>query len=175
MEIQCSVCVRVFVCMCIWLCVNSANFPFRWALICVQASRGRVSAPYSTDAALEGDGRGLLPAPYMEVLEFPPTPVTGQPIFIHLTFSSCHRKADGVVGEVRARRWREGGRTLRSRHVSESDRHHLRVTHLNQSTQPVFHFTRIHVKRTYVHMDTYVYMCKVVHSNYHWHGQALYK
>lgn len=48
MEIQCCVCV----------CVYSANFPFRWALIYVQESRGRVSAPYSTDAASEGDGEG---------------------------------------------------------------------------------------------------------------------
>lgn len=102
MEIQCLSAVCVCVCerefVCIWMCENSANFPFRWALICVQASRGRVSAPYSTDAALERDGReGALPPLYMEVQEFPP--VTGQPIFIHLTFVSFHRKS-----------WRGGGR-----------------------------------------------------------------
>lgn len=33
MKIQC---LSVYVCVCVWMCVNWANFPFRWALICVQ-------------------------------------------------------------------------------------------------------------------------------------------
>lgn len=44
-EIQCCV------------CTYSANVSFRWALIYMQR-RGRVSAPYSTNAASEGHGEG---------------------------------------------------------------------------------------------------------------------
>lgn len=68
-------CVCVRMCTWMWMCVKSTNFPFRWALICVQASSGRVSAPYSTDAALEGvwsEGGVNFRQPYMEVLESPP-------------------------------------------------------------------------------------------------------
>lgn len=48
--------------------------------------------------------------PYMEVLESPPFRDRATHFFIHLTFSSYHRKADGVVGEARTRTWgRKGG------------------------------------------------------------------
>lgn len=151
------------------MCENSANFPFRWALICVQASRGRVSAPYSTDAALERDGReGALPPLYMEVQEFPP--VTGQPIFIHLTFVSFHRKS-----------WRGGGRgeseevagglergSLLRHHVNEGDhrRHRLRVTQLISSSQPPF----FHSTHTCTWMSTRSYVEMFIHKCY-WQGR----
>lgn len=83
----CRVCARM--CTCMWMCVKSANFPFRWALICVQASSRRVSAPYSTDAALEGVREGWTSGSHIwKCWNLPPS-VTGQPIFL-FTSRSAH-------------------------------------------------------------------------------------
>ena len=141
--------------VCVSVCMNVCEtHPISLSDELLSASRGRVSAPYSADAAPKRKrkgGRGTSGAKYGSV-GIPP--LTERPIVIHLTFGSYHRKV--LTGERR-----EGG-SLHQHHMTQIHHHH----HHHHGLRPTqIWSTRVHVNDLVL---ARMFASVGLHSIYNW-------
>lgn len=173
MEIQClsAVCVCARESLCAYECVRTQPISLSDELLSACRRAEAESAPPIPQMQLwkETGGRGHFRRYIWKCRNSPPW--QGSPSLFTSRSSHSTGKADGVVGEERARRWQAGGLergSLLRHHVNEGDhrRHRLRVTQLISSSQPPF----FHSTHTCTWMSTRSYVEMFIHKCY-WQGR----